>query len=139
MKKQKLLKESAKTIESISEGTVELLKSMIEEAKVLDFQNMDQYQEIQILVKEGYVEKDYRNYSITKKGGELLEGVEVYQNDPKKFEKLVTATDENSIVIEYKHHDEEKNIIEIYPAGKKELGGDAARYRFGQRKRPWGH
>lgn len=113
MKKQEILKENAKMVKSISDVTVESLKQLSEaEGKVIvDFEDMDHYQEYQVLVKEGYVEKEYRSYSITEKGTQLLEAYGFYKADEKKFEKAIQEND-NKLSIEYKHHDEEKNLIE---------------------------
>jgi hypothetical protein len=114
MKKQEFLKESAKTIQGISEDVRDFLVILenSEESQVLNFEGIEQYEQFQLLVKEGYAEKDYRNYSITEKGSQLLEGVEFYREDPKKFDKVINEDTTNNIVIEYKHHDEEKNLIE---------------------------
>jgi predicted transcriptional regulator len=113
MKKQQFLKESAKMIEMLSEETLGCLKLLneVEESQLVDFQNIDHYEQFQVMVKEGFVEKDYRHYSITQKGKELLEGVEIFKKQPEKFQKLVNSAQETQIVIEYKMHDEEKNII----------------------------
>jgi predicted transcriptional regulator len=113
MKKQEFLKESANVIESLNEETIATLKALseAEEKQIVDFQNIEHYEQFQTIVKEGYAEKDYRHYSITEKGKELLEGVELFQKQPQKFQKLVKEDVEGQIVIEYKMHDEEKNII----------------------------
>jgi hypothetical protein len=114
MKKQEFLKESAKVIETLSEDTIATLKSLCEaeESQIVDFQNIEHYEQFQVIVKEGFAEKDYRHYTITSKGKDLLEGVEVFQKQPQKFQKLVKADEgEGQLVIEYKKHDEENNII----------------------------
>jgi hypothetical protein len=113
MKKQEFLKESAKVIEMLSEDSINSLKTLSEstESQIVDFENIEHYEQFQTVVKEGFVKKDYRHYTITEKGKELLEGVQVFKTQPQKFQKLVKEGNENQIVIEYKMHDEARNLI----------------------------
>jgi hypothetical protein len=112
MGKIEILKESAKTIPLLSEATLTALKSL-EEGSVIDFADMEQYEQFQILVKEGYVSKDYRKYSRTEKGDQLIESCELYKNDRKKFDSLIKEDDASKeyVSIEYKKHDFENDII----------------------------
>lgn len=112
MKINESLKQSAKVLSKINDNTVEFLKSLTLEESFVDFQDLEQYEQVKLLVKEGYVLKNYRKCSITKKGQELLECNTLKQKDVQKFEKmLLENTSEKHIEVTYKVHDEEKNII----------------------------
>jgi hypothetical protein len=113
MKKQQLIKESAKVIENISDNSIKTLTTLKESetSLVVDFVDIEHYEQMQVLIKEGFVSKEYRQYSITEKGKSLLEGVEVFKTQPDKYKNLIKEDTKNKIVIEYKNHDEKKNVI----------------------------
>jgi len=113
MKKLESLKQTAKTIEQLSESTIETLKSLTEEKVIIDFKDMDCYSQVQILVKEGFIQKDYRQYSITTKGKELLENIEYAKTNTKRYQEMIkeSVKKDNCVTITYKKHDEENDII----------------------------
>lgn len=113
MKKREFYQQSEKIIRTLSEETVSTMKTLSEseESVLLDFQNIEHHEQVQLMVKEGFIAKDYRHYELTKKGTHLLEGVRLFKEEPKKFEKLLEEKNEKAIVIEYKLHDEKQNII----------------------------
>lgn len=113
MKKIESLKQTAKIIEQLSEDTIATLKALTEEKVVIDFKNMDVYAQIQILVTEGYLNKDYRHYSINAKGKDLVENINYSQIDPKKYKDALTekVIRKDVISVSYKAHNEELNTI----------------------------
>lgn len=112
MSKIQVLKESAKYFDKISEETFSKLVSLTEEKQFVDFDNVDQYEQFQLMVKEGYLEKSFRNYSITPKGKDLLEARTVYVETPEKFNRLITEdVGTDCVVISYKKHEFKTNTI----------------------------
>jgi hypothetical protein len=112
MKINEKLKQNAKVLKSINENTLALLKTLTLQESFVDFQDLEQYDQLKILVKEGYVTKTYRKCAITEKGKELLECNTIRETSPEKFEKLLLEkTSDKHIEITYKVHNEEKNII----------------------------
>jgi len=101
-----------KVFSNISESTIVELKDINEE-KVLEFSNIDEYEQFQVLVREGYVKKNFRRYSITKQGSELLEAHEMYTEHPDKFQDLIKEDKEGVeyISIKYKKHDYDNDVI----------------------------
>ena len=114
MKIPETLKETAKIVKILSEDTISTLKALTEEKSVIDFKNMEVYEQIQILVKEGFVSKDYRNYSINSKGKELIQSVDYLKSEPEKYQKAIKeeVKKDNVFSVKYKKHDEKKNLIE---------------------------
>jgi hypothetical protein len=114
MTKTEAIKKSAKLVDKLSEETIVTLKSLtIEEAKVADFNNIEHYEQFQLLIKEGYATKEFRQYKITELGKQLLEVVELSKTHPQKYHDLLKEEKkgEECIVLEYKKHDEAKNLI----------------------------
>jgi hypothetical protein len=115
MTKLEALKKSAKVVSKLSEDSLASLKSLlnIEEAKVLDFNGIEHYEQFQSLVKEGYASKEFRHYKITEDGKTLLEAVDMAKTNAQKFNDLLKEEKDSSkqIVLEYKKHDEAKNLI----------------------------
>jgi hypothetical protein len=112
MSKTEILRESAKVLEKLSDDVLDLIKDLNEE-KVVTFDNMGQYEQFQVLVKEGYLEKSYRKYSKTEKCDQLLETQELMVKDQKKFEKMIQEEDTSKeyITVSYKVHDFENDKI----------------------------
>lgn len=112
MKIDENLKQSAKILNQINSNTITMLKSLTLEESHVDFQDIEQYDQIKLLVKEGYVAKNYRKFAITKKGQELLECNAIKEKDVEKFEKmLLEKSSEKHISVTYKIHNEAENII----------------------------
>jgi len=113
MTKNDSLKQTAKMVEQLSEDTIATLKTLTEEKVIIDFKNMDVYAQVQILVKEGFIQKDYRQYSITAKGKELVENVDYSKTNTKRYQEMIkeNVKKDNCVTITYKKHDEENDII----------------------------
>jgi hypothetical protein len=75
---------------------------------------MEEYEQIQLLVKEGFINKDFRKYILNEEGEQLVKDIEFKQKDPKKFEKLLkeNASNKEYISVSYKKHIMEQNIID---------------------------
>ena len=107
MRNKEILKQSAE----LDETTVKYLSQLTEGTKILQFENLDERNSFQKYVEEGFVEKDYRSYTLTEKGSELLECHAVYNSDTRKYEQLLKEGNENTITIKYKIHEEKENVI----------------------------
>jgi hypothetical protein len=117
MKKDEIIIQTAKEnftwCKNIADETVKTLNNLkeSEESIVVTFEDATHYEQVGVLVNEGYISKEFRDYSITEKGEKLLESIEMYEADPKKYTKLVETDLSKMVVIEYKKHDEVNNII----------------------------
>jgi hypothetical protein len=115
MSNKELAIKTAKTVKQLSESTITVFKTLkLDETALIDFSNMEQYEQFQILVKEGYVSKEFRHYKLTSSGKELLEMIDFSVSKPQKFAALLVEEvkkDGNQIMIEYRKHDEASNTI----------------------------
>jgi len=112
MDKIQNLKESAKLMGKISEDVFAILEGL-NEPTVINFETIEQYEQLQLLVKEGYVKKDFRKYSNTELAKGLLEAKQLKGKDKKKFEKLIQedVAGKEYIKISFKNHDFDTDTI----------------------------
>lgn len=113
MNLEQFVMENEKTITSLTKQTVSTLKELSESTDgiVVDFADMDHLNQMKVLVKEGFVDKEYRAYSSNDNTEQLVEAYEFYQSDEKKFKKMLESVGKDVIKITYKRHDEAENII----------------------------
>jgi len=113
MNLEEIIKRSAKIVPVLDEGTVDLMKTLIgQESVVVEFDEVTSYEQFRLLVKEGYLDKDYRHYTIKEEGQALVEAYELYKSQPKKFQKILEDKGDKEVVtITYKKHDMKENII----------------------------
>ena len=103
-------------MEQLAEGTKALLDQMrtITEAIVPDFNEMNEYEQFGILARQGILEKDYRNFSLSERGQQMLEDWDFVVKNPKEFKKMMreSAGEARYMTVKFKRVDEEKDIIE---------------------------
>jgi hypothetical protein len=108
--------ESVSIMEKLAEGTKHLLEQMrtLTESVVPDFGDLTEYEEFKLLAKQGILEAEYRNYTMTQRGQEMLEDNDWVNKNPKEYKKMLkeNAGDAKYMTIKYKMIDEEKDLIE---------------------------
>ena len=112
------LRQISKYANMLSDKTVDSLATLKESEETLKiiFSESEHYEEVQMLVSEGFISKDFGQYDITEEGEKLLEGINSYKENPEAYEAQIVENekeeDENTITVTYKSHIFEQNIIE---------------------------
>lgn len=108
--------ESVGIVETLAEGTIALLEQMrtLTEAVVPDFNEMVEYDQFNVLAKQGLLEKDYRNFNLSERGVQMLEDAEFVAKNPDEYKKMLreNSGDAKFMTIKYKRMVEEEDIIE---------------------------
>jgi hypothetical protein len=116
------LRQNSKYAKLLSEKTMETLTTLTkaEEAMKITFVESEHYEQIQLLVKEGFITKEFALYSITGEGETLVEGVVEYNANPEELEDQIHQLTEkdkgNTVSVEFKSHLFEKNLIQSLTA-----------------------
>lgn len=116
------LRTNVKYANLLSEKTMESMNALLEaeETIKIQFSESDHYEQVQMLVKEGYISKEFGQYDITDEGKELHEGILAYNKNSEEMEdqikQLDEKTNENVVSVEYKSHLFEKNLIQSLTA-----------------------
>jgi len=114
MNLQEKVKQSVKILKLVSEGTIDVLRTLgLKESKLISFDDADVYDQFKFLVKEGFLAKDYRHYTLTEKGQSLIESFDYRKEEPKKYERLLEEVDADAKFVEvtYKRHSLKENTI----------------------------
>lgn len=114
---QSKLREISKYASIISDKTLDTLNKLniSNESIKIQFSESTHYEQIQLLVNEGFIEKSFALYALTESGKTLLEGVVSYKENPSLVEEQIKQINEseqkNVITINYKSHIFEQNLI----------------------------
>jgi predicted transcriptional regulator len=116
------LRQNAKYAKMLSEKTMDTLKTLTEseEAIKVQFVEGDHYEQVQLLVKEGFVSKEFALYTISEEGQSLYEGVISYNKNAEEIDDQIHQLEEsekgNTVSVSYKSHLFEKNLIQSLTA-----------------------